>query len=209
MSQNKKSSEQSRRSHRITGKSLTQQHPAKEADINTIVKRYLPTGALPSHGRQPIYGDFTSIDYMTMQNQIADIDTAFMRLPARLRGRFKNDPYQLMRFIDDPKNRPEAIRLGLLVDPSAQFGFDKETGLAQDTPEKEPAQLDAMSQAEVLDALNPDHESYDPELAPQLRARAQEGDQESRLLLEMATASAKKKAQNPPKRPVAAKKGGS
>lgn len=197
-------SEQTRRAQRtIQGKSRTQQHMAAEADINNIVKRYLPTGALPSHGKQPIYGDFTSVDYMTMQNSIADIDSAFMRLPSRLRSRFKNEPYQLIRFIEDPKNQAEATRLGLIIDPMNPLtGFDPSTGMADDQVEPDPLQTDLMSQAELLSAMDPNSETYDPEVAVKLRQEATAGDSESRALLEAATAASKKRASSPPKKPV-------
>lgn len=207
-------SEHRRRSQQtFMGKSLTQQHPAKESDINHIVKRYLPTGALPSHGKNPIYGDFSSVDFMTMQNQIADIEHAFARLPARLRGRFRNDPYQLLRFVEDQKNHPEAVRLGLLIDPTkpaGEAGYDPVTGLAADDQvEPDPLQVDAMSQLEILNAMDPDHESYDEGVKTQLQESAKGGDAESRSLLELAAATSKKRAARPAKRPQAKPKKGS
>jgi hypothetical protein len=37
-----------------------------------------------------------------------------MALPADLRARFSNNPEELINFLDNPENKDEAIRLGLL-----------------------------------------------------------------------------------------------
>lgn len=111
--------------------SLAQQHMKSETDINTIVQRYMKTGVLgnPSAAtRMPKYGDFTSLEYMDMRNAIADIDQEFASLPARIRGRFQNDPHQLIRFLEKPENLPEAIKLGLVPDLSPrQMDLEKES----------------------------------------------------------------------------------
>lgn len=100
--------------------SATQQHMRDETNINTIVNRYLKTGVLgnPNATRRPMFGDFSSVDFMHMQNAIADIGQNFASLPARVRSRFQNDPYQLIRFVENPDNKAEAIKLGILPDDS-------------------------------------------------------------------------------------------
>lgn len=92
-------------------------------------------------GRRPIYGDFTSVDYMHMQNSIADIDQQFASLPARLRARFDNDPYQVVRFVEKPENQAEAIKLGLLpapVEPTPSVDPVPDTAVKAD-PEANPS----------------------------------------------------------------------
>jgi len=100
----------------ITGDSRTQQHMLKETEMSHKVNQYMRTGVLgnPQNNRKPIYADFSSIDFMEMRNAIADIQQEFASLPARLRGRFQNDPHQLVRFVENPANYEEAMRLGLL-----------------------------------------------------------------------------------------------
>lgn len=103
---------------KFEGRTIAQQNAEKETNINTIVSRYRKTGVLTSGltgGRQPMWVDLTSVDYQDMLNLVSDIDQQFATLPARTRGRFRNDPYQLVRFVEDPQNREEAVRLGLLV----------------------------------------------------------------------------------------------
>lgn len=135
--------------HRVVqetpGPDMAQQHFKEESDINTITSRYLRTGVLgnPGASRQPIFGDFSSIEFLDMQNAIADVDSAFMSLPARVRGRFDNSPYQLIRFVENPNNYDECVRLGLLpgkaspeVDPNqVKMPLDK-----SDSPAPKPGE---------------------------------------------------------------------
>jgi len=103
------------------GASLTQQHFAKEVDINAKVDRFIKTGQFgPVGTRQPFYGDFTSMEYMDMQNKVADIDQMFAALPAKLRKRFNHSAYQMVRFIENPANTDEAVKLGLLAGKSVE-----------------------------------------------------------------------------------------
>lgn len=67
--------------------------------------------------RQPIYGDFSSVDHFQARNAVAQREVLFAGLPARIRARFKGDVFNLMQWVEDPKNEAEAIKLGLLVEP--------------------------------------------------------------------------------------------
>lgn len=102
-----------------SGKSRTQQHFRKEADINTIMQRYAKTGYLvdPSiaRTRQPIFADVsTGMDYHALQLQLLDINTRFSAMPAELRERFDNSPEKCLNWLADPANAKEAGELGLL-----------------------------------------------------------------------------------------------
>jgi len=113
------------------GDSLTHQSFAQEADINHLVSKHMrgagrfgnPIGN-PNASRQPIFGDFSSIDYHTMCNQVLDVQNMFRTLPARMRSRFHNDPYQLIRFVEDPANLVEAVKLGLVVNPEVAMAVE-------------------------------------------------------------------------------------
>jgi len=102
--------------HRKSGPTRTQQGLANETDINFLVARYLRTGVVDPRlaNRRPIFGDFSSVDFQAMMNKVTSVQGEFRSLPSRLRSRFGNDPFQLVRFVEDPKNRAEAIKLGLL-----------------------------------------------------------------------------------------------
>nr|QJB19120.1 MAG: internal scaffolding protein [Microvirus sp.] len=103
--------------------SMTKQAFMAEADINTIMSRYDRTGSyydptvIPSS--QPKFGDYVGADdYLAMQNALVEADLAFAALPAKLRKRFDNDPAELLAFLEDKANLPEAIELGLVDRPA-------------------------------------------------------------------------------------------
>jgi len=96
------------------GPSLTKQSPKKDTEIRTILKRYAKTGVLGDPTRQPIWGDFT--DPEKFENDmmlVANIRSQFATLPSKVRGRFQNDPVELLTFLQDKKNDKEAVELGL------------------------------------------------------------------------------------------------
>lgn len=112
----------------FTYPSKTQQAHAAECDINNIVARYKQTGILPEIARQGVFGDVSNIpDYQTALNIVEDAEKAFMALPAKVRERFGHNPGELVDFVQDVKNREEAIKLGLISPEPLEGG---------DTPQK-------------------------------------------------------------------------
>ena len=94
---------------------LAQQHFKDECDINNILRQFNVTGLLPESPLSPRYGDFTGIgDYHSALNAVMAAEDEFMALPADLRARFENDPENLINFLDNPANKDEAIKLGLV-----------------------------------------------------------------------------------------------
>lgn len=90
-----------------------------ECDVNKIMHKYRVTGVLTHLRTQsPKYGDFTNVtDYQTSLNAVMAAQDAFSHLPAKVRSRFGNDPSQLLAFIEDPTNKEEAQKLGLIPTP--------------------------------------------------------------------------------------------
>ncbi|WNK13875.1 MAG: internal scaffolding protein [Microvirus sp.] len=112
--------------------SLAQQHFKDECDINNILRQFNITGLLPESPLSPRYGDFTGIsDYHTAMNRVFAAQDEFDGLPANIRARFNNDPAELIEFLENSDNRPEAEALGL-VDKAAAEAVEA----AQNTPEK-------------------------------------------------------------------------
>jgi len=94
----------------------TSQEFAEECDINTIMARYQKTGLIDFvNQHQPQYGDATGLEYLEMQNQIVAAKNMFADLPAKIRDRFANDPAKFLDFFNDPENREEAAKMGLLA----------------------------------------------------------------------------------------------
>lgn len=97
----------------------TQQHHREECDINVILERFGRTGQLPINAISGTYGDFSGVhDYHTALNTLIAAENEFDALPAKLRARFANEPANLIEFLNDPKNKDQAIELGLINPPS-------------------------------------------------------------------------------------------
>lgn len=100
--------------------SMTKQSFADECDINKIMERYEKTGVMPEGRRMYEFGEAISeYSYQESLNAVIHADEAFANLPAKLRDRFGNDPVQLLKFLENPANRDEAVELGLLEQPPA------------------------------------------------------------------------------------------
>ncbi len=117
--------------------SLTQQQFADEADINYLYSKYQDTGffydpfTTPTSGAEPKYGDFSGFDYsdfMASQNMLVEATRRFEALPLDIRKRFNYDPAALLEFVQDSKNRDEAIRLGLISVPDVSQPLTQPSG---------------------------------------------------------------------------------
>lgn len=98
--------------------SVVQQQFAEECDINTIVERFGLTGELPNGVAMPVSGDFTGVtDFHTAMNLVRQAQESFLELPAQIRERFANDPARVMAFLENPENRDEAVKLGIVAAP--------------------------------------------------------------------------------------------
>ena len=97
--------------------SQVQQQFKNECDINYIVKRFLQTGQFVNMRRPEEYsfGDFTGLDYRTALDFVRSANEQFNTLDSHIRERFANNPYNLLQFLENPANREEAERLGLIV----------------------------------------------------------------------------------------------
>ncbi|WNK13684.1 MAG: internal scaffolding protein [Microvirus sp.] len=115
---------------------LTQQQFADEADINTIVNKFLRTGVMPDEVSLPRFGDFTTTvdNYHDALNLVIAADEAFSELPAKIRARFDNDAGKYVDFFNDPKNRAEAEELGLISKrQESSDNDDSNTSVADDS----------------------------------------------------------------------------
>lgn len=99
--------------------SLTDQSQAKDADINNIMEKFGKTGLVPTNLRTALPDEFIeAFDYQSALNGMMQADAAFADLPSQIRARFSNDPAELLEFLQDPRNRDEAIRLGIVNKPA-------------------------------------------------------------------------------------------
>lgn len=99
--------------------SITVQSAKDECDINCIVARAL-SGADVSRvdERVALYGDFSNVpSYQAALDLVRRAEGMFMDMPAKVRERFANDPSRMVDFLQDPANRDEAVKLGLVKAP--------------------------------------------------------------------------------------------
>lgn len=107
---------------------LTQQHQAEEADINTIVRKFGITGEIPNIPLPPTLEEFSEIfDFQTAMNVQAEAKASFMQLPAEIRAAFYNDPHNFVSQIDEMLQEPDQAKrernledlrlMGLAVQP--------------------------------------------------------------------------------------------
>lgn len=103
----------------VCGPGKTKQSFGERSDINHIVARYQRTGMLENVRENPgVFADVSLIeDYPGMVKKLRFARESFEQLPPNLRNRFHNDPGELVAFISDDGNRPEAIKLGIIPKP--------------------------------------------------------------------------------------------
>lgn len=99
---------------------MTNQAFKDEVDLNVIMARYIGTGVVPQNiTRIPLPPEqlIEPMDYQTALHYVMEVHDAFEQLPASVRARFQNNPQEIMQFIENPANREEAIRIGLIDAP--------------------------------------------------------------------------------------------
>lgn len=94
-----------------------------DCDTNVILSRYVNTGVLThTNPAQPMYGDFSEVpqDYGEALRLIESSKEKFDALPSDVREKFDSNPYNLIKFLGDEKNRDEAVKLGLVKPPEVK-----------------------------------------------------------------------------------------
>lgn len=93
----------------------TEQAHKDRCDVNKIIKRYDKDGLIRHVTRfEAKFGDLSGEDFKTMTDKVINAKNSFDKLPSEIRNRFNNDPGSLLEFMDNPENRNEAIKLGLI-----------------------------------------------------------------------------------------------
>ena len=96
--------------------SMTEQHHARDCDINRIVSRYISTGELPVGRTDGQYVDVSMMtSYADALQVVEQAESLFSELPARVRDEYQNDPMLLMNAFSDPAQRDKLEALGLLT----------------------------------------------------------------------------------------------
>jgi phage internal scaffolding protein len=101
----------------LAGKSMTQQSDHDRCCIHNVIERYKRTGLLPQRTVAPIDPEKhipDGITYHEAMNTLVAAQDAFDALPSDLRERFDEDPQKYCEFVNDPENKEEMEKLGLL-----------------------------------------------------------------------------------------------
>lgn len=91
-----------------------------DADVNKVVGKFLQNRDHSIFYRENgFYQDFTDMptDLASAVERIQLAEDAFGALPSNVRERFANDPVRMVDFLQDPANRDEAVKLGMLNPP--------------------------------------------------------------------------------------------
>lgn len=90
----------------------------KQCDINEIVKQARRNGEellQPVSIISDIAIDLSQMPpYAVMVQKTIEAQQAFEELDPKIRRRFNDDPAKLLEFLQDPANKPEAQKLGLV-----------------------------------------------------------------------------------------------
>lgn len=97
------------------GDGLTEQAHKKQCDMNYILRNYQKTGFI-NHANKHMgqYDDVTAADFQEAMFLVKRAQNMFEALPSNIRKRFQNDPAEFYRFTNDPGNKDEMIRLGII-----------------------------------------------------------------------------------------------
>lgn len=93
---------------------LTEQSHKDSCDIHFILKKSEKTGILEHvNAHKGTYGDMpTGDEFHNHMNIIANAETLFETIPAKIRNEFENSPAKFLDFIQNPDNREKMEEIG-------------------------------------------------------------------------------------------------
>lgn len=107
----------------FTQPSRTKQSFASECDINLIMKKFAKVQGVEYLSKYNGYvggqfGDFSTVtDYRSAIEQVRSAEDVFMRIPAQIRRQFGDDAATFLDFVQNPANKEELIKMGLVKVP--------------------------------------------------------------------------------------------
>ncbi len=89
----------------------------EQCDINHILKAFTRTGVLTHlNPHSPTYAYAGSASYQDGMQIVANANSMFEQLPAKIRKEFDNDPANFLAYVEDPENETELQKMGLFSD---------------------------------------------------------------------------------------------
>lgn len=100
----------------LTGTVGAEQAPKKQCDINYILQDYQRTGMI-QHAKNYAgkYDDVTIDSFQDAMFLVKRAENMFNDLPSSLRKRFNNDPGEFLQFSQNPENKEEMVKLGMIA----------------------------------------------------------------------------------------------
>ncbi len=128
-------------------KGRTKQAMKAECDINNIMAKFQKTGTIEFvNKREPQYGDCTGLEFQSAMETVANARELFADMPSSIRRRFDNEPSQFLDFIQDPSNREEAIKMGLIKTEALRK--EDTSGLTRARRKGDPTAVEAVKKEE-------------------------------------------------------------
>lgn len=122
----------------------TKQSFKNECDINTIMAKYIKTGAIQHFNeKQPQYYDCEAVDFRQAMEIVQNAEQMFSELPAIIRRAFDNDPAEFLEFCQDPANAEKIQEMGLSGAPPVAAPDEK--------PEAQPSEKKSKNSAETAE----------------------------------------------------------
>ena len=98
-----------------TGKGLTEQAHKRETDMNYILRDYYKTGLIKHAAKnQGRYDDISPVDFREAMEVVANSKSMFEELPANMRKQFDNQPDKFLEFVQNPDNKDQMQKMGIL-----------------------------------------------------------------------------------------------
>jgi len=138
----------------------TVQSDAEAGNINNMAGRVLQARMRGNpDGRKPMFMEVPSESFHEMLNKVTQVQHTFQRIPARIRSRFANSPAVMMDWLQNPDNRIEAVKLGLIDDPEIRAQLEEAASQAarmaarrrSNDPFEDESQLDLEEEANKAD----------------------------------------------------------
>lgn len=137
---------------------LVQQSDMPLTSVRNLIRQASPLPTPEEAGA--IFGEFDSANqFQEMMDVIVKAQESFDALPSYIRDRFRNDPRELIEFIDDENNLDEAVDLGIIDESVA---FKKQT--KDNEPDEKPSTRTRRSKSAT--SGDADNASDDSDSAP-------------------------------------------
>lgn len=103
--------------HEGGGRKMVKDAEREQADINSIIAKWIKTGSTVQPGVHAKYGDFTGVvDFHEAVNRVKEAEESFLRLPIAVKRACDQDPGKFLDLVYSAETREELEELGLVTE---------------------------------------------------------------------------------------------